>query len=384
MLPDAWEEEEEQRRRERPKSNGHAAPQKADPRELQLVHFAEIRPRLDGRPLVKNVLELDQTSLIVGAAGCGKTFLALDLALHVPAGMDWFGRRVDEGAVVYVAAEAGRGIFNRVAAFKRAHGYDEDAKIPFATVPSTIDLCHVEAGDVDRLISLIRSAGLGELRLVAVDTISRALAGGNENAPDDMGALVSSLDRIRDELRCHVLAVHHLGKDASKGSRGHTLLHCAVDTEILVELDEQSGARTATITKQRDGETGAIIPFTLCQVELGFNLDGDPVTSCVVEPSDQPAAKGAAPRLSAQQTIALQQLTNAINIDGKVPPSCAHIPPGVRCVDEAVWREYCYRGGITYSDDRKAKEVAFWRCSNALVKANRVGRWEPLVWVVPQ
>jgi len=168
--------------------------------------------------------------------------------------------------------------------------YDEDAKIPFATVPSTIDLCHVEAGDVDRLISLIRSAGLGELRLVAVDTISRALAGGNENAPDDMGALVSSLDRIRDELRCHVLAVHHLGKDASKGSRGHTLLHCAVDTEILIEFDEQSGVRTATITKQRDGETGASIPFRLRQVELGLNLDGDPVTSCIVGPTGSRAS----------------------------------------------------------------------------------------------
>jgi hypothetical protein len=37
--------------------------------------------------------------------------------------------------------------------------------------------------------------------------VSRVLAGGNENAPDDMGALVRSLDRLRDELHCHVCAV---------------------------------------------------------------------------------------------------------------------------------------------------------------------------------
>ena len=37
--------------------------------------------------------------------------------------------------------------------------------------------------------------------------VSRVLAGGNENAPDDMGALVRSLDRLRDQLHCHVCAV---------------------------------------------------------------------------------------------------------------------------------------------------------------------------------
>jgi len=194
---------------------------------------------------------------------------------------------------------------------------------------------------------------------------------------------VTSLDRIRDELRCHVLAVHHLGKDASKGSRGHTLLHCAVDTEILVELNEQSGARTATITKQRDGETGASIPFTLRQVELGLNLDGDPVTSCVVEPSDEPATKQRAPTLSPQQAIALQQLTDAINIAGKPAPSCAHIPPQAQCIDIAIWREYCYRGGIT-SGGEDAKRKAFNRAVTALLDANRIGHWDPLVWVVPQ
>jgi hypothetical protein len=88
-----------------------------------------------------------QLSVMRGDAGCGKTFLALDLSLHVAAGLDWFGRRVNQGAVIYIAAEAGRGIINRVAAFKRAHGCDDDAAVPFAAVTSAVDLCHAEAGD---------------------------------------------------------------------------------------------------------------------------------------------------------------------------------------------------------------------------------------------
>jgi RecA-family ATPase len=38
--------------------------------------------------------------LLRGEAGCGKTFLALDIGLHVAAGGDWFGRWVAPGGVV--------------------------------------------------------------------------------------------------------------------------------------------------------------------------------------------------------------------------------------------------------------------------------------------
>ncbi len=87
-------------------------------RKIELVHFADMNARLDGRPLVKGILEREQISVIFGEPGCGKTFLALDLALHVAADLPaWFDRAVASGATVYAAAEAGRGIINRVAAF---------------------------------------------------------------------------------------------------------------------------------------------------------------------------------------------------------------------------------------------------------------------------
>jgi len=221
---------------------------------LQLVHFRDMRALLDGRPLVKWMLDCQQTSLIVGESGSGKTFLAIDLALHVAAGLTWFGRKVAAGPVIYVAAEAGRNIANRVAAWRDQHQPDET--ISFGAVTSPVDLCHPEVCDVDRLIATIREAGFDEPVLIVIDTVSRVLAGGNENGPDDMGALVRSLDRLRDELRCHVCAVHHLGKDATRGGRGHSLLHCAVDTEIAVARNGNAGIATATVTKQRDGIAG--------------------------------------------------------------------------------------------------------------------------------
>jgi hypothetical protein len=199
---------------------------------------------------------------------------------------------------------------------------------------------------MDKLIVTIRAADLEPLALLIVDTASRALAGGNENAPDDMGALVRSVDRLRDELHCHVVLVHHTGKDQSRGARGHSLLRAAVDTEI--EVIRWSDISSATITKQRDGISGERISFRLRQVVLGQDEDGDPVTSCVVEPANEMPQTGrgaiATPKLSPAQTRALELLTEAIGKAGEIPPPCDHIPANEQCVAESLWRDCCYAG----------------------------------------
>jgi hypothetical protein len=133
--------------------------------DLEIIKFCDAESRLEGRPLVKGILEHEQTSMMVGPTGCGKTFLALDLGLHIAAGLEWFGRKVDKGAVVYLATEAGRGIVNRIAAFKMAHRLGDD-DLPFAAVTSPIDLCH-DSGDVDRIIDAISEVGLDRIVLLA-------------------------------------------------------------------------------------------------------------------------------------------------------------------------------------------------------------------------
>jgi KaiC/GvpD/RAD55 family RecA-like ATPase len=350
---------------------------------LRLVHYRDMRAWLDGRPLVKGLLDREQTSLILGETGSGKTFLALDLSLHVAAGLPWFGHKVTAGPAIYIAAEAGASVTNRVVAW-RDHYRPDGKDIPFAAVTSPVDLCHANAGDVDRLVAAIREAGISDPALIVIDTVSRALAGGNENAPDDMGALVRSLDRLRDELRCHVCAVHHLGKDASKGSRGHSLLRCAVDTEIVVARCGGTGIATATITKQRDGVAGQGIAFRLVPVELGRDEDGDSVTSCIIElAEDTPARAPAARGLPASQRRALALLADAGAREGEIPPASDHIPARVSCVTEAVWRDYCHAGQISDSSKPDAKQKAFKRAADALLAAGRIGKWGELVWLVP-
>jgi hypothetical protein len=195
-----------------------------------------------------------------------------------------------------------------------------------------------------------------------------------------MGAFVRSLDELRDALRCHVLAVHHSGKETSRGSRGHSLLRCAIDTEIEVTRDAATGIATATVTKQRDGPTEGKIAFRLARIELGRDQEDEPVTSCVIEPAEIVTATArSAKSLSAAQRRALDLLGNAIATAGEIPASCAHIPPTTRCVSERLWRRYCYDGGISMGD-QNAKQKAFKRASEALIADGRVGCWNNWVW----
>jgi AAA domain len=347
---------------------------------LELVRFGDMSPRLEGQPLVRGIIERNQISLTAGETGAGKTFLNLDRDLHIAAGWDWFRHPVSQGAVVYVAAEAGRSIINRVAAFKQHHDLD-DADLPFAAITSSIDLCHPETGDLAQLVETITAAGLGALALVEIDTVSRVLAGGDENSAAEMGMLVRSFDQLRDKLDCHVFAIHHLGKDVSRGPRGHSLLKAAVDTVIELSRDAATRVSRATIVKQRDGATEGEITFRLIPVELGFDAAGHKVTSCVVEPAEAAPAKGKAPRLSPAQARAMDVLAEAINTTGQVPPASNHIPANIRCVKEELWRQYCYEGAIS-AGDQNAKRMAFKRAAEALLASHQVGKWGDLVWLV--
>jgi hypothetical protein len=148
----------------------------------------------------------------------------------------------------------------------------------------------------------------GRVRLIVVDTLSRAMAGGNENSPDDMGALVAGADRVRTETGAHVCLIHHSGKDDTKGARGHSLLRAAIDTELKIERGEGDRAPVkAIVTKQRDLDCTGAFAFKLKPVELGTNRRGKPITSRLVEPAEMPG-----PWLSEAEEEALEILNDLL------------------------------------------------------------------------
>ena len=188
--PELREEAERQQEAHRKaRANGHNGGGSAD-KELRLIHFNEMRAQLNSGYIIKHLLGSTGMAVIYGEPGVGKTFFALWLALCVAAGFIFFGRRVRRCGVIYIAAEAGGSIENRAEAAKR--GFDFPADMPFAAITSPINLCSNDA-DLERLVSVIclAEADFGmPVGLIVIDTLSRVLAGGNENGPDGMGAVV--------------------------------------------------------------------------------------------------------------------------------------------------------------------------------------------------
>jgi len=124
-------------------------------------------------------------SVLYGDSGSGKTFGAIDMGFHISAGLGWNGKKVRRGLVVYVAAEGGKRIKRRIAALKKRYHaeYGADAPEPlFALVRYQIDLRSNNA-DLKSLLALVRDAEkkTGEKCVwIIVDTLSRAMAGGDE------------------------------------------------------------------------------------------------------------------------------------------------------------------------------------------------------------
>jgi hypothetical protein len=245
----------------------------------------------DLQEIVEGVFTRRGISCIFGPSNSGKTYMAAHLAICISRGTPWLGRRVAKGAVIYIAGEGAMSFRRRIKAFSVHTGSEVGA---IGLIPTALNLMDPSA-DVDRLIDLVaeKASEIGEeILLVIVDTVARAMMGGNENASEDMARLISAGDRIREETGAHVAFIHHSGKDADRGARGHSSLRAALDTEIEVTADESQALHFATITKQRDLATkGLKLAGRFVPVVLGTDQWGNAVTACAVETAEVPAGQ---------------------------------------------------------------------------------------------
>jgi hypothetical protein len=363
----------------------HTPAQTAQPAaHMPLIYAMDVRPALEVNDFVEGLMTEESLSVTYGPSNCGKTFFMSDLALHVATGRAWRGREIEAGGVIYCALEGSHGISNRVAAWIKENGL-EGFEIPFAIVPVAMNLLDPNA-DREKLAATIAHAAeqMGvPVKLVVIDTLSRAMAGGNENAPDDMGALVNSADYIRQQCNAHIAFIHHSGKDQAQGARGHSLLRAATDTEIEISRADSESPSVAKVTKQREMEIDGTFGFTLKVVELGTNRRGKPVTSCVVEPMEKvPVAKARQKKLPPPAANALKALYNCL-VDRGATRAAAHgVPEGVRTITETEWRSEFY--AITPGDGltQNARRMAFTRAVERLTADKIAGFASGLGWLV--
>jgi len=295
------------------------------------IKACDIHASLDCNDFVQNTLGDEKMSVIYGESNCGKTFFMSDIAFHVARGKEWRGLRVDQGAVIYTALEGARGFANRIAAY-RQHNMILGTDMPLAVVPSPVDFLDPQ-GNILEYIELVKRASgdIGQIKLIVVDTLARAIAGGDENSGQDMGRLVGHADALRYATGAHVAFVHHSGKDKARGARGHSSLRAAVDTEIEISREEGASFSVVKIAKQRDMEIGKDMAFSLRVVTLGQNRHGEDVTSCVVEPYDIDTTEKTKARLSPRQDFVYRAIVIAVDKYGSIKSPVAGMPEVKTC-----------------------------------------------------
>ena len=248
------------------------------------VNAKDIQSNIDANDFVQGLLTEKTISVVYGESNCGKTFFMSDLAFHIVQGKEWNGKRVEKGNVLYLCLEGSRGLDNRIAAYKMEYGVDLDG---FLKMPCPVNFVTGAKEDIPALVGLIKQANAefnNDIKIVIIDTLARAISGGDENSGVDMGGIVDCADFIKEQTNAHVCFIHHTGKDRARGARGHSSLRAAVDTEIEISRTEGADYSSVRVPKQRDLEKDDDFQFKLKSVNLGKNRHGEDVTSCVVEP----------------------------------------------------------------------------------------------------
>jgi hypothetical protein len=115
---------------------------------------------------------------------------------------------------------------------------------------------------------------------IVIDTLNQASPAADENSSQDMGVIIKHLKLLQEMTGGLVLIIHHTGKNTSQGLRGHSSLKAALDANIEVVGGDK---RSWLLEKSKDGEDGKRFAFRLEVQNLGFDSDGDPITSCTVE-----------------------------------------------------------------------------------------------------
>lgn len=227
--------------------------------------------------LVKHVVPGDSMGMLYGGSGTFKSFIALDMALHVAHGLPWLGRKTTKGAVLYVAAEGGSGLWRRIEAWHVARRLRwEDICDRFRAVPVALDM----TVDAWRIVEAAQSFGMA-FELVIVDTFSQTY-GGEENSANEVAAYFRELgNRFRALWHCSVLVIHHSGHQATERPRGSSAMRANLDYMMGVFRDEKEMLATLTCEKQKDRDAFKNAMFSLSVQDLGRDEDNDPVTSLV-------------------------------------------------------------------------------------------------------
>ena len=242
---------------------------------MRIETFADLATLPPQPPfLIDGVLPERALTMVYGASGSGKTFIALDMAHAIATGRPWLGRSVKIGRALYVAAEGAAGFPGRAQAWHRARGGPSLDGMRYLREPLA-----VHEPEKRELLCALLEADEFRPDLIVIDTASaNGPPGFDDSKAEHWKAIFDATADLMRTLRCGAVFIHHPGH-AGDRLRGSYDQIARADVIIRIEKAGEFSARLK-LEKTRDFGWEGWIDIGLRKVHC-TNSDDDEALSLV-------------------------------------------------------------------------------------------------------
>ena len=335
--------------------------------------------------VIKGIFMRKSLNQVIGETGSLKSFITLWMAYCVGNGIDWNGRKVEQGVVLYIAAEGEAGLGKRLKVLEDFYG------MPPRNIKFSED--RADLSDAENVERMYETAKLMEwdVKLVIFDTLHMTAGDFDENSSKDYGKVFVSLNRIKEETNAAVIVIHHVGHGDKSRGRGSSASRAAMDNEYRAE--RKDGIVTLTCTKAKETEPPEPMRFKYSVVDTGwFDEDGFPETSLILEDAGA-FYNPKITKLTESQQHALAVLVSVIKQSGTTMPEdtvdaflASHPDVDIpeRVVPVKAWRDSCVNALVQDGRSSGTARKLFSRTRNELDENNYVEMFEDFVWINPE
>lgn len=229
------------------------------------------------RWIIKGWIPDSGVSMVYGESGSGKTFITLDMACNIAAGLQWHGHKTKAGLVVYMAGEGNYGLRQRVTAWCKANGVQNLDNLLISNKAIDIDSPAAAAQIINAVREITQDAAVA----IFIDTVNNHMSG-DENSAKDTRNMLNACNIVARALSASVCLNHHTGHaaESKQRARGSSAWKASLDASILVSKNDNS--IEISCTKMKDSEPPNPFFGKLETVPLGWiDEDGEEIKGAV-------------------------------------------------------------------------------------------------------